>query len=129
MPNNSTYSTEQAREAQKILQKKLKRKLPKWRKEGSREEWIKDIYMIIQWNRSFYYGYINKRDKFMCQDCDIDLIKSNDEYETHHIIPRSQGGSEHPHNLKTLCSKCHRKETNHLLRNKSAYNENQRSLA
>ena len=30
-----------------------------------------------------------------------------DELEVHHIIPRSQDGSDHPHNLVTLCKRCH----------------------
>lgn len=123
-----SYSTECAREAQKILNRRLRRKLPKWRKEGSRNDWIKDIYMIIKWNRSFYYGRINKRDGYKCQDCGIDLVSKNLEYETHHIIPRSCGGGEHPHNLKTLCKPCHRLHTNNLLKNISAYHKNQRRL-
>ena len=30
-----------------------------------------------------------------------------DELEVHHIIPRVDGGSDHPLNLTTLCKRCH----------------------
>ena len=122
------YEIVKAREAQKELNWRMKRTLHKWKPEGSKEEYIKNFYMIINWNRSAYYYRINKRDKFKCQECGIDLIKNNLEFETHHIIPRSKGGSEHPRNLITLCKPCHRKHTNHLLNFKSAYDSNQKKL-
>jgi len=36
-------------------------------------------------------------------------------FEVHHILPRVRGGTHHPHNLRLLCSVCHRKYTNELL--------------
>lgn len=42
------------------------------------------------------------RDGWRCALCDSDKY-----LQVHHIIKRSQGGSNHPHNLITLCSDCH----------------------
>lgn len=116
------------RKAQKILNHKLRYKLPMWREEGTRKLWIKNLNSIINWNWSFYQSAISKRDKYLCQNCDVDSIEHNTGLETHHIIPRMSGGSDHPHNLKSLCPKCHRKETNILLKNKSAFHSKQRRL-
>jgi len=44
------------------------------------------------------------RDGFRCQECGFKY-----KLEVHHIIPRSQGGSNDPSNLITLCKKCHDK--------------------
>jgi 5-methylcytosine-specific restriction protein A len=68
---------------------------------------------------------ILRRDRYRCQDCGADfgarrrkvydpsLRRGRGGYcweslEVHHIIARSQGGSDHPGNLKTLCPRCHR---------------------
>ena len=45
---------------------------------------------------------IYKRDGYRCSLCD-----STKYLQIHHCIPRGQGGSDHPHNLITLCSDCH----------------------
>jgi 5-methylcytosine-specific restriction endonuclease McrA len=29
----------------------------------------------------------------------------------HHVIPRAEGGPDHPSNLETLCVRCHAQET------------------
>jgi len=29
----------------------------------------------------------------------------------HHVIPRVEGGADHPSNLEALCARCHRAET------------------
>lgn len=45
---------------------------------------------------------IYRREGYRCALCD------NARYiQIHHIIPRSQGGGNHPHNLIALCSDCH----------------------
>ena len=31
-----------------------------------------------------------------------------------HIVPRAQGGSDAPHNLRVLCLPCHNKKTAHV---------------
>jgi 5-methylcytosine-specific restriction endonuclease McrA len=66
------------------------------------------IWGAIAWN-------IYRRDKYHCTDCGRDVSTSHLTYEAHHIIPRHRGGTEHPANLRTLCSECHRKYTNELL--------------
>ena len=117
------------RKAQKILNHKLKYRLPMWRENGTKDEWIKDFYTIRDWNWnnvSFVSWFIQKRDKYACQGCNKD--GKEDGLDVHHIIPRMSGGSDHPHNLKSLCTVCHRKETNNLLKNKTAYHKDQRSL-
>jgi 5-methylcytosine-specific restriction endonuclease McrA len=69
-----------------------------------------------------------RRDRYRCQDCgaefgarrrkvfDRRLRRGRGGYrweslEVHHIIARSQGGSDHPGNLKSLCPACHREYT------------------
>jgi 5-methylcytosine-specific restriction protein A len=65
-----------------------------------------------------------RRDRYQCQDCRTDFGGRRrrvwdpslhrgrgghrwDSLEVHHIIPRAEGGGDHPGNLKTLCSACH----------------------
>jgi len=96
---------------------------PKWQSEGCTTDFISVepddplypkvrafIWSTIAWN-------IYWRDEYHCTDCGIDLKAPMQflTYEAHHIIPRCKGGTEHPANLRTLCSKCHRKYTNELL--------------
>ena len=45
---------------------------------------------------------VYRRDGYRCALCD-----STRYIQIHHIIPRGQGGTGHPHNLITLCSDCH----------------------
>lgn len=45
---------------------------------------------------------IYRRDGFRCALCD-----STKYIQIHHYIHRSVGGSNHPHNLVTLCADCH----------------------
>ena len=45
---------------------------------------------------------IYSRDGYRCALCD-----STQTIQIHHCIPRGQGGSNHEHNLITLCSFCH----------------------
>jgi len=92
-----------------------------WRLEGTTEAYLtlettSDLYGPIRdwlWNR--IKRYIRRRDGGRCTDCGIEVKRRGVSYEIHHIIPRSRGGTEHPANLRTLCSKCHRKYTNELL--------------
>ena len=48
--------------------------------------------------------YVLTRDKRTCQHCG----KIETRLEVHHIKFRSQGGTDNPSNLITLCSKCHK---------------------
>ena len=45
---------------------------------------------------------VYRRDGFRCALCD-----STDVLQIHHIKPRGCGGADHPHNLITLCWRCH----------------------
>lgn len=45
---------------------------------------------------------IYRRDGYRCALCD-----STRYLQIHHYVPRSAGGSDHPHNLITLCNVCH----------------------
>lgn len=45
---------------------------------------------------------ILRRDSFKCQMCG-----NGESLSIHHIIPRAEGGSDHPRNLITLCKNCH----------------------
>lgn len=52
------------------------------------------------------------RDKYACQICG----EKQGKFEVHHIIPKSQGGSNRMENLTTLCSECHHKVHNDELK-------------
>ena len=55
--------------------------------------------------------YVRKRDKYTCQRCKKslkDLKKNNIQLQVHHIKPKSQGGTDVPENLVTLCEHCHK---------------------
>ena len=45
---------------------------------------------------------VYKRDGYRCALCD-----STNGLQIHHVVKRSLGGSDHPHNLIALCWKCH----------------------
>ena len=45
---------------------------------------------------------IYRRDGYRCALCDCTQT-----IQIHHVIPRGQGGSNHAHNLITLCAACH----------------------
>ena len=45
---------------------------------------------------------VYRRDGYRCILCD-----SAQYIQIHHVVPRSEGGSDFPENLVTLCSRCH----------------------
>ena len=45
---------------------------------------------------------VYKRDGYRCALCD-----SQTGLQIHHVVPRSHGGTSYPHNLITLCWRCH----------------------
>lgn len=63
------------------------------------------------YQRGVNYGFANRkayvlwRDNYTCQQCK----KSNVHLEVHHIVYRSNGGSDDESNLITLCEDCHHK--------------------
>jgi hypothetical protein len=58
------------------------------------------------WDRTRRRVY--RRDDYTCQNCGtVGGAKGDTELHAHHITPRSQGGSDQPENLVTLCQACH----------------------
>lgn len=56
---------------------------------------MKDFYNVKQ--------YVLHRDGYMCKKCK----KTETKLQVHHVIFRSNGGTDSPDNLITLCSACH----------------------
>lgn len=56
--------------------------------------------------------YIYQRDNGTCLYCGekVELNKCH----CHHVLELSQGGTNHPTNLKTLCKKCHENRHPHM---------------
>ena len=50
---------------------------------------------------------IKLRDLWTCQHCG----RTTDELEIDHITPVAQGGTEHDHNMQSLCVQCHLAKT------------------
>jgi len=122
---------EQYTEAKRIFEE-MERKGESWSPEGSTEDPFGGG-LSAMWAQQFWEnirGMIVKRDNHTCQMCgiksdggtikDIGTDKNGFviwlEFEVHHIIPRSKGGSHHPKNLVMVCKKCHSKLTAELLR-------------
>lgn len=58
-----------------------------------------------------------KRDEGRCRRCDETVFLDGETasaFELHHLIPHSAGGPNHPSNLLTLCSECHKTAHNIL---------------
>jgi 5-methylcytosine-specific restriction endonuclease McrA len=114
----------------KAALKMLRQELPEGRRyytEGTTDppydQHASELVRRLVWQK--LQSAILRRDKYRCQDCGLDfkgrrrkvfdagLKKGRGGYrqeslEVHHIIPRFEGGSDHPGNLKTLCPRCHR---------------------
>lgn len=60
-------------------------------------------------------AYVLARDEYTCQCCKNKHKDSK--LEAHHIVYRSQGGSDDPKNLITLCHTCHKALHNGKLKN------------
>ena len=65
------------------------------------------------YQRGANYGFENtkakvlNRDNYTCQCCKGKKMKKTDKLEVHHIIFRSNEGSDEENNLITFCSSCH----------------------
>jgi len=58
-------------------------------------------------------SYIRSRDDYICQACKSRCLDNN---HVHHIIPRSNGGTDKPNNLILVCTTCHDKIHNRLIK-------------
>ncbi len=56
--------------------------------------------------------FVHARDKGQCRDCGLKV--SFRKFHCHHVLEVSQGGTNHPTNLVTLCRACHEKKHPHL---------------
>lgn len=53
---------------------------------------------------------ILRRDDRLCQPC-LKAGRVSPGTEVDHVQPKSQGGTDHPFNLRAICAKCHREKT------------------
>jgi hypothetical protein len=74
-----------------------------------RNEWLDIIYWPEDFQRQRKKAM--ERDNYACQDCQMSrkehMKKFNQDLHAHHIVPRSQGGSNFVDNLVILCQECH----------------------
>jgi len=84
---------------QYLLWNKNKDLIPTWQEKGTKEP--RPFYMEgIHWHD--IRGTVMKRDKKRCTECGDEFALA-----VHHIVPRVWGGTEHPRNLRTVCTVCH----------------------
>jgi 5-methylcytosine-specific restriction endonuclease McrA len=73
-----------------------------------------------------------RRDRFTCQDCGRKgrqvVAGKLRGLEVHHIIPRSEGGTDHPTNLKTVCHECHKGYTVESARDRAILRSTERQV-
>jgi len=102
-----------------------------------------DLVRRLVWDR--LKAAVLRRDRYRCQDCGEDFGRRRrkafdpalrrgrggyrwESLEVHHIIPRADGGSDHPGNLKTLCPDCHRAYTSHQAAERAAARRDRNEL-
>ncbi len=69
-----------------------------------------------QYQKGEMYGFENVKSYVLSRDNHTCFFKCKDsKLEVHHIKYRSQGGTDNPNNLVTLCEKCHKKVHKGLL--------------
>lgn len=90
--------------------------------EACTEQFLRATSPVMYVNTGSAGGYRNhmfRRDDYTCQMCHtehrlinehgIPLPTTDGQLDLHHIIPVSEGGTDAPDNLMTLCRDCHRK--------------------
>jgi hypothetical protein len=67
-----------------------------------------------------------RRDNWECQKCGVKGgVNESTTLHVHHIIPKSKGGKDKPHNLISLCRDCHEHQHGHRISTKrSEYSSN-----
>lgn len=53
---------------------------------------------------------VRERDLGMCQPCQR-AGRDTPGNEVDHVVPKAQGGTDHPSNLQAICSTCHKAKT------------------
>lgn len=79
------------------------------------------VYYANHGSAGGYRGHIFRRDKFTCQICgefhvkysefNIPLPTTDGQLDLHHIKPVTEGGTDAPDNLLTVCRDCHKSIT------------------
>jgi 5-methylcytosine-specific restriction endonuclease McrA len=64
-------------------------------------------YLSREWNQ--IRAAVLKRDGYRCTNADCTAPRNR--LNVHHRIERSDGGSDQPSNLRTLCQSCHSRLT------------------
>lgn len=79
---------------------------------NSQDETDVDAYLVSRNPPEHRFETVRKdileRDSYTCQECGVQGSPGDGTLDVHHITPRSQGGSNDPENLQTLCGDCHR---------------------
>lgn len=77
--------------------------------EEHRDNWLNETYFVEDFK--VQRGVALQRDGYMCKGCGMTRDEHYSEYWTdlhaHHVIPRSQNGSNNAENLVALCKFCH----------------------
>lgn len=94
----SAYLIKQFHEGKKYRKEMLERKIWEWQNWGKQrlERRFGDEWLAIR-------TQVLKRDNYRCVNCG----QTGTELHVHHIIPKSEGGTDELDNLVTLCVKCH----------------------
>ncbi len=65
---------------------------------------------LKEWAWRLIRNGVVSRDGGRCRQCGKDLTRVPSWMtEVHHVRPRNQGGCDHPSNLITLCTMCHKR--------------------
>ena len=92
---------------------KLFRSFAKTAKSGNRPNSYRRGYWTKKEKRIRQIVFI--RDRWICQDCGRFCVEKAGAPglwpHCDHIVPKSQGGSDEPHNRQTLCGSCHSVKT------------------
>lgn len=85
--------------------------IPRWKppKARARSKREKAFYSSPEWRSVREVVLI--RDAFRCTEPDCRRAVSGAEAHVDHVIPREDGGTDEPGNLKTKCRSCHSRKT------------------
>ena len=79
----------------------------------------KDYQQGLLYQEENIKSYVRKRDNYTCCKCNKHIKNlKNMKLQVHHILPKSQGGTNILNNLITLCEKCYKQVHEYLKNNK-----------